>query len=98
MFYNLFTNLISCIMDRWSDFASNLKCYSSCCNRVNVYNPKSSCVQTGEIWNKWARCTTQGTESPNFKRGETTFFLRHKINNRYIYIYVLCNILCLFKM
>ena len=74
MFYNLFANLISCIRDRWLDFATNLKCHSSCCNRVNIYNPKSSCVQTGEIWNKWARCTTPRTESPSFKRDETTFF------------------------
>ena len=77
---------MSCIRDRWLDFASNLKCHSSCCNRVNIYNPKSSCVQTGEIWNKWARCTTPRTESPreerasqqscgpSFKRGETMFF------------------------
>ena len=78
---------MSCIRDRWLDFASNLKCHSSCCNRVNIYNPKSSCVQTGEIWNKWARCTTPRTESPSFKRGEQRF-LHQKINNIFVNILI----------
>ena len=76
MFYNLFTSLTNCIRERFLDFASNLKCHSSCCNRVNVYNPKTCCVQTGEIWNKWVRATTPGAESP--KRGDTMFFYAKK--------------------
>ena len=64
MFYNLFTNLTRCIRERWLDFASTLKCNSSRCNRVNVYNPNTCCVQTGEIWNRWVRATTPGAESP----------------------------------
>ena len=74
MFCNYFNRFTNCIRQRWLDFVSSLKCNSSCCNQVNIYNPKTCCVQTGEIFNRWVRATTPGTESPQFKGGETTCF------------------------
>ena len=63
MFYNLFANVLNGIRTFTNDAVNYLKCRSMCCNNINIYNPKSCCVQ-GEIWNKWVRASTPSVESP----------------------------------
>jgi hypothetical protein len=62
MFYNLFTSILNGIKGFTNDVANYLKCRSMCCNNINIYNPKSCCVQ-GEIKNRWVRATTPSVES-----------------------------------
>ena len=73
MFYNLITSILDGIRAFTNEAANYLRCRSMCCNNIRIYNPKSCCVQ-GEIYNRWARATTPGAESPVRRDTSTKFF------------------------
>ena len=73
MFYNLITSILNGIKGFTNDVANYLKCRSMCCNNINIYNPKSCCVQ-GNIMNRWTRATTPGAESPVRRDTSMKFF------------------------
>ena len=78
MFYNIFDSILNGIRTFANDAANYLKCRSMCCNNINVYNPKSCCIQ-GEIFNKFTRTRTPSVEAP-IARDKTAYFTP-KINN-----------------
>jgi len=73
MLYNLFTSILDGIRAFTNEAANYLRCRSMCCNNINIYNPKSCCVQ-GNIMNRWARATTPGAESPVRRDTSMKFF------------------------
>ena len=74
MLYNILTSIYNGIRTFASDASNYLKCRSMCCNNINIYNPKTCCVQGDtNIFNRWARATTPGAESP-VRRNKTTYF------------------------
>ena len=72
MLYNLFTNILNGLRAFADDAVNYLKCRSMCCNKINIYNPKS-CFQ-GDIQNRWTRASTPGAGSPVRRDTSSKFF------------------------
>ena len=75
MLYNLFANILNGIRAFSNDVANYLKCRSMCCNRINIYNPKSFCFQ-GDIQNRWSQSSTP------IKKDSTKFFTPRNNNSK----------------
>ena len=65
-FVPLLMGLKQCFDNLGSKLTDYLKCRSSCCYQVNVYNPKN-CAVMGGVSNRWMRATT-----PDIKKGSNS--------------------------
>ena len=65
-FLPLLTGIKQCFDNLGGKLTDYLKCRSSCCYQVNVYNPKN-CAVMGGVSNRWMRATT-----PDIKKGSNS--------------------------